>query len=358
MNQQFLPPWQTLLRYSIGLIALTWIFIHIDWNNLIQVWQSANKTLLLLSALSYAPVPILFALRLQWLLALQNIHISLSRAIRFTFIANFIGSALPFGTAGIDSTKACYVASITPRKHEAITTILFDRLVGVCGLVLLSTLTILADWNNPVFADWKYIISACVIMLAMGSSVYLVPQIRKSLRVEHIITQLPLANHLRRVDQAIRTFHKALPRVLLAIGLTVVLQVVAILSLFLAGWALGMIQDTAYKGLSAYLGYTPLCFLAGVLPIGAMEEMFNQLFVESAHLGNCEAAYSLSLFSRLIALAWALPGGFLLCKNGGRPIEPITDVNLPHVHGENDSTWDRQRGETGPDTLAERSSHP
>lgn len=76
------------------------------------------------------PVPILIALRLKLLLSVHDIHLSTWETIKLVFGANFLISALPAGTSGGHAAKRLNVASRTPHKHEAVTTVFFDRVMA------------------------------------------------------------------------------------------------------------------------------------------------------------------------------------------------------------------------------------
>jgi hypothetical protein len=96
--------------------------------------------------------------------------------------------------------------------------------------------------------------------------------------------------------------------------LTILLQVNAVMAIFFMGWALGLVGDSPPSALPIYLGYVPLCFMTGALPIGLMEVTFQQLFSEVAGLGPPEAAISLSLMGRFMQLVWSLPGGITVLR--------------------------------------------
>jgi hypothetical protein len=135
---------------------------------------------------------------------------------------------------------------------------------------------------------------------------------------------LPLGHHLQRIDRAVFEFRSRPGRVLLCVVLADILQINCIVSLFLAGWALGMVNPEApWSSLPVYLAYTPICYLAGALPLGVMEGGFQQLFSGVAGLGTMEAALSLSLFGRFIQLIWALPGGLIVLRS---PRPQATDM--------------------------------
>jgi len=307
-------PWSVWVRYGICIAAVTWLVTHTEWAKLREVWLTADTRLLLAGILAFGPAPLLIAIRLKWLLAVHDIHLSAWQAIKVTFAGNFVINALPVGTTGGDSVKAYYIARDTPYKHEAVTTVFFDRVIGVLGLVLLSGIAVLANWKNPSFAGWGRIIGVLVVLLMVGSGIYFSRRMRHLFRIDQIVARLPLASHFQRIDRAVFAFRGSYRRVVACLGLSILLQVIAIISLFLAGWALGMVGDQPIKSAAVYLGYTPICLLTGVLPIGVMEETFNQLLVKTAGLGTREGAYSLSLFGRVIQLVWALPGGFLVLR--------------------------------------------
>jgi uncharacterized membrane protein YbhN (UPF0104 family) len=274
-----------------------------------------------LSLLAFGPAPLLIAVRLKWLLAVHNVSLSVWDAIKVTFAGNFISNALPLGTSGGDAVKAFYIARNTPHKHEAVITVFFDRVIGVVSLLLMSGIVVLINWRRPEFATYGRTIGLMVLVLAAGAAVYYSNRIRRWLWIEDIINLLPLAHHWRRLDKAVFAFRHRFKRVAASIVLTMLLQLVSIFSLFLAGWALGLVHDREqpWESLPVYLGYMPICFLAGALPLGVMETLYAELFSRAAKLGPEEAAVFLSIFSRLVQLAWGLPGSIVVLQSGRPP---------------------------------------
>lgn len=304
-----------LVRLVVCAAALTWIVHKTQWAQLAEVWRGANKSLLLLSLLSFGPAPVLIAIRLKWLLEVHEVRLSVWRAIKVTFAGNFIINALPVGTPGGDSVKAYYIARDTPNKHEAVTVVFFDRIIGVVGLLLMSSVVILVDWHNPAFRSWGRLIGMLVLAMAAGGAVYFSPWMRKLLRLDAILARLPLGSHLQRIDRAVYEFRSCPGRLVAALLITNLLQFICIVTFFLGGWALGMVGPHPWRSFAVYLAYTPICLLTGALPLGVMETTFQQLFSSVAKLGSPEAAVLLSIFGRFIQLAWALPGGITVLKS-------------------------------------------
>jgi len=304
----------SIIRYAVCLVAVSWLIINTDWGQLKQVWIQADKSLILISLLAFGPAPILISIRLRLLLKVHNVHLSIWQVIKLTFAGNFVIWTLPVGTPGGDSVKAYYVARETSLKHEAVTTVFFDRLIGVMSLVMISGIVVLCNWHNPAFARWGRIIGILIVFLLAGGSVYFSRRLRRIFRLDQLVSRLPLASHLQRIDQAVFEFRHSIKIVLLCFVLSWILQIVGIISVFLSGWALGVGGEQPIQDFLIYLAYTPISFLAGVLPIGVMEETFKQLFVDEAGLGTREAAYSMSLLNRVVQLAWALPGALVVLK--------------------------------------------
>ncbi|MGB4256994.1 MAG: lysylphosphatidylglycerol synthase transmembrane domain-containing protein, partial [Phycisphaerae bacterium] len=143
-----------LVRLGVCLLAVAWLYRATDWQEIRNTLANVNWRIALLGLLVFGPAPVLIGVRLKWLLAVHDIHLSIWKALKFTFVSNFLIHALPLGTSGGDALKAWYVARETPHKHEAVTTVFIDRVVGVVGLVLLSGLMVVINWNNPAMASW------------------------------------------------------------------------------------------------------------------------------------------------------------------------------------------------------------
>ena len=333
--------WSAIVRYIVCAVALFWLYRTTDWGQLKRVLQGADWRLAFIALVSFGPGPILIALRLQWLLAVQNVHLTLWQSIKVTFAGNFIINALPLGTSGGDTVKAFYIARETPYKHEAITAVFFDRVVGVLGLLLMSGAIVLLDWHNPAFASWGRIIGCSLIAFVVGAVIYSSANVRKWLRLGERLGHLPLSSHVQRTDRAVLVFRERWGWLLASIALTAALQAFSVFAYFLGGWALGLVGDRPWSALPVYLAYIPICFLTGALPIGVMEVTFCQLFAHTAGLGSLEAALSLSFFGRIMQLVWSLPGTLVVIT--AHPKGMSSEEN------ETEQTVSERSKESGPD---------
>ena len=300
------------VRFAIAAAALTWLWLETDWGHLRRVLAEADWRLVLIGAACFGPAPFLLAFRLKLLLGVQGIDLRFGRVVRAAFASNFVTHALPLGTGGGDTVKAYDIARQTPKKHEAITAILFDRLIGMGGLLSLSGIMVLLDWNNPAFEQYGRPIALAILLLACGLVIAFSRRIRRFLQVERILAALPFGAHLTRMDRAVFAF-RSRPRTIGACwALTFILQINSVAVMFLIGWALGLVGDSPLSAAVVYLAYTPICFLTGALPIGVMEVAFAELLAGAGNLGTREAAISLSFMGRIVQLLWAVPGAWFV----------------------------------------------
>jgi uncharacterized protein (TIRG00374 family) len=276
--------------------------------------------LALLGLLAFAPSPVLLGARLRWLVRVQGVDLSLWKAVKVTYLGNFVSLVLP-GLTGGDVVKAYYVARDARQRVEAVTAVFLDRLLGVVCLFSLAGLMILINWDDPAMSGWGPLVGLTVLMLVLGGMLYFAPLTRsflRTLKVDRLIARLPLGSYIRRIDQAALAYRGAGRAVLFAAAATVVAQVSLIAALFFVGCSIGLV-DPAHpaSSFSTYLVYVPLATSVGAIPIsiqgfGLMEETYIRLFRDAAHLATSSSEpFLLSLLGRAIQMFWALPGALV-----------------------------------------------
>lgn len=261
----------------------------------------------LLAILLFAPVPIMSSQRLQWMLRMQDVPLSLWSAIKLTYAGNFFNFALP-GSTGGDLIKAYYLTKYTHRRTEAITTVFLDRVIGLIGLVLVAGIVIVMAWDPTEFGRLGKGLALVVALLVAGASIVLSGRLRKVLGLSALVSKLPGSEHLLRIGRTLTKMRDHLGLTIACLLLTVVLQALVMVSVFVFAEALQMRGDYIH-----YMIYLPILFLVAALPIappqgvGVMEFFAVQFF--STRLGNSVSqAFALALAIRLIQLVWALPG--------------------------------------------------
>jgi glycosyltransferase 2 family protein len=260
----------------------------------------------------FLPVPFLSALRLVWMLAIQNVKFGLWNAVKLTFAGNFFNFALP-GTTGGDIFKAVYITRYTHRKTEAVTTIFLDRVIGLLGLMALATVLFVAAWDR---LGWQphyrnTLASGLAVIwggLAVGAIFVFSARLRHMIRLPELAKKLPAGQQLLRVGRATVAMRSHKTLLALCLGNTIVLQLLVVFSAFAMARSLGMRGEFVL-----YFICVPLGFVIAALPIsppqafGVLEYAYTTFFCQNG-LNPASAAVAFALAVRLIQLFWAVPG--------------------------------------------------
>ncbi len=272
------------------------------------VLRQANKWQALLAILLFLPVSLIQSLRLNVMLLIQGVWLSIWTGIKLTFAGNFFNFALP-GTTGGDLIKAYYITRYTPLKTEAVTTVFLDRAIGLFVLVVLAGGAILFTRDPSQFGKIIMSLSILCAVLAAGAIVVFSKRIRDALRLRDFVLKLPFGEHVIRVGRATVAMRQRKSLVLLAFAMTLVLQAIVMISAGVMAWALGI-----QGHMSDFFIYCSIGFLIAAIPIsppqaiGVMEAAYVQFFLIVDPSNDPSRAVALALAVRLIQLVWALPG--------------------------------------------------
>jgi glycosyltransferase 2 family protein len=258
----------------------------------------------------FAPVPLLAAVRLVWMLMIQNVHIGYWNSVKLTYAGTFFNFALP-GTTGGDLVKAYYLTQYTHHKTEAVTTVFFDRVVGLVGVFTVATAMMLVKWNTSPVDMTTYLILPVIAFSGLGVFALLIfsPGVRRLLRLRTLADRLPFASHVVRVGAALGRMGKRRRLLGYAYVLTLALQFLVFYSAFVMSQALQMDGSVVH-----YLIFVPIGFMIAAIPIsppqafGVMEAAFIEFFTGPELANSASQAVTLALLLRLTQLVWALPG--------------------------------------------------
>jgi uncharacterized membrane protein YbhN (UPF0104 family) len=152
--------------------------------------------------------------RWQILLRAQGVTLTWTSAARLTLIGNFFNLALPGAVSG-DLVKAFYIAREHPGKRgHVFGSILFDRVVGVSGLVMVASAALIFGFGtgtgaNPFSRVEPFVIFSFLSMTAFYLCLFLVPDSRDPLLwlFRKMQGKLPAASSLTRVYEGVRNYH-------------------------------------------------------------------------------------------------------------------------------------------------------
>ena len=98
-------------------------------------------------------MPLLQSIRFKWMVRAQEIELSTWEAMKLVYAGNFL-NFVALGSTGGDVFKAYYVSTHTPRKTEAVTTVVLDRAVGMVGIVVITLLVMALRLDDPKIQPW------------------------------------------------------------------------------------------------------------------------------------------------------------------------------------------------------------
>ncbi|MFH1747406.1 MAG: lysylphosphatidylglycerol synthase transmembrane domain-containing protein [Planctomycetota bacterium] len=273
-----------------------------------SVVKGTDKLWAIWALLLFVPVPILAAIRLVWMLRIQEVHLSLWQSIKLTFAGNFFNFALP-GMTGGDLIKAYYITRFTHRKTEAVTTVFLDRVVGLSSLVLMAGAMIFLTRDPSQFGQMVILLGVVFGGLAVAGVLVFSQRVRRILRLGRLIDLLPMSDQLHRIGGATLAVRHNKALVTLSLLVTFLLQTIVIISAsVMAMKALGMEGRFTH-----YFIYIAIGFLISAVPIsppqafGVMEFFYIQFFTYGGQ-NSASQAVALALAVRLIQLFWSLPG--------------------------------------------------
>ena len=272
----------------------------------------ADVTLLILGLLLTGLVFPSQALRWLILLRSRQLPVSYRKAFRLTMVGQFFNFCMP-GTTGGDVMKAYYAAKNSGQRGAAIMSVLFDRIGGLLGMMLLGGMLGLTMLNRPMIRDLTIFIWCALALLFALAAVYFSGRIRRALWLDRLIDKLPSGGLMQRIDQAAVAFRDQPRAVLLTVLISLPIQVCLMSATGVAGLALGM-----HHSLLVLITVLPVVFVAGSVPLtyqglGIMEGLAIALLV-APDLASANQVVGMLLLLRLFMIFYALVGSLVLLR--------------------------------------------
>ncbi|MDP6579512.1 MAG: lysylphosphatidylglycerol synthase transmembrane domain-containing protein [Vicinamibacterales bacterium] len=209
--------------------------------------------------------------RWHFLIHAQDIPIPLRRTVQSVFVGLFFNVFLP-GTVSGDLVKGYYVARAVPGHIAAtVSSVLFDRVAGLTGLVALATIALLVGGRGEWAGRLGDPIALAVVGAAVGIAVLFAALLGLSEDRDPILKilrrlagRLPFLISPLRVFEGLRVYH-AKRRITLA---SIVVSVVAH-GFFVAAWVC-YVRAMALEGIpaAALFVVVPVGMLVASIPIG------------------------------------------------------------------------------------------
>lgn len=155
MNKKF------VLKIIITILLLLFVLVKLDVYEILSIFINSNIFLMILCLIL---VPILFSIRvLKWDVLLRSVGVkqTFKTLLRVSLIGIFYGMITP-GKAG-EIARAYYLGS---KKSITIPTIIWDKLIDIFVLIILSTLSILFFFSDVNIYSLMIIVVILFVILA------------------------------------------------------------------------------------------------------------------------------------------------------------------------------------------------
>jgi uncharacterized membrane protein YbhN (UPF0104 family) len=226
--------------------------------------------------------------RWQILLRAQGVALSWMSTARLTLIGNFFNLALPGAVSG-DLVKAFYIAKEHPGKRgHVFGSILFDRMVGVSGLVIIATAALQFENGPGAFRTVQaFVVLSFITMTMFYLCLFLVPEANDPLLklLRRLQARVPAAGSMTRIYEGVRNYHPHRGMVALSLALSCVVHFLAASACLVFYLVLdGPSAHTSPAGMSAAFVAVPLGLLVTAVPIapagvGTGHAAFSWLFL-------------------------------------------------------------------------------
>lgn len=301
---------------------------------IVTMLREADLRLLLLGLALILPVFPIQAARWWLLMRCRGMRVPFARAFRLTMVGLFFNFCMP-GMTGGDVVKAYYAAKGSGARGVAVMSVIFDRVTGLMGLVLLAGIAgLVMLWRGGLDAGAHELVRTVTAMIwlgfacaVVGALLYLSKRVRRVIGLDKLFGRLGPEHLLVRIDDAAAAYRDHPGAIVSASLMSLPVHLCQALATALAGYALGMRLD-----IGLMLTVLPVVFLAGSVPLtyqglGVMEYLAMKMLLPSP-LADANQLVGMLVLIRLYLIVYALVGAVLMLR-GDIHLFPQIDEDGP-----------------------------
>jgi len=257
------------------------------------------------------------AWRWQLLLRAKSIDEGIGWLTRAYFVSYAAGQVLPTAVGG-DAVRIYETA----RRHTGRTgviagSILLERAIGGVATLLLAAFGFLLAFGHYDVGAYLWIEALFVVGTAVLAVLFFSRRVRGLLRLlVPVLTRVRLARPVRALYEGIHAYRENVGVLLVVLGVTILIQAVRILSIWLSGEAVGIELSPR-----PYYVMGPLLFLVMLVPFTinglAVRESFFVSFLGGLSVDS-ESAFAAGFLFFIVTLVLAVPGALILGWEGLR----------------------------------------
>ncbi|MDG1837827.1 MAG: lysylphosphatidylglycerol synthase transmembrane domain-containing protein [Phycisphaerales bacterium] len=285
---------------------------------LFDVFGTAEWRWLLLGLALVGCVYPLQATRWWILMRCRGLSATWRRTLRLVLVGAFCNFFLP-GTEGGDVVKAWGAAKGTDRRVEAVISVVFDRITGLAGLVILAAIVgiFVADSEQAQQIGWW--VGWAMGGIGLVAIIAFVLATRDWLRLPEVVRTFGGGLPARIID-AVTAYASHPTAVLSATGVSVLVQVLLASAAGCAAWSLGVTHD-----LTIILAVMPILFLVAAVPLiwqgAGVMELAGIALLAGSGAASVNQVVGLLLIYRALEFTWGGVGA-LLMLGGGIELHP------------------------------------
>jgi len=309
------------LRLALTLVVTglcsAYILWKIDVSKTLDVLADADVGYFLASCAIMAVTVPPMAWRWQRLLRARQIDDRLSWLTRAYYVSYTAGQILPTSIGG-DAMRIYETARRHPGRTGAIAgTVLLERALGGAATLALAAVGFVLAIGRYDVGAYLWIEAAFVLGTVVLAVVFFSRSVRGPLRLAvPALRRLRVERPLRAVYEGIHGFRDHAWLLVGVFALTIVLQAVRVLAIWLAAKSVGV--DLSPR---IYYVMGPLLFLVMLVPFTinglAVRESFFVSFLTKVDV-SADAAFATGFLFFLVTIALSLPGGLVLLREALR----------------------------------------
>lgn len=312
-------PVRIAINVALSALVLLYLLWQIDVGRTIDEIAGANGWLFLAAFAVFVASTWGMAWRWQLLLAPRDLTEPLRWLTSLYFVGYAATQVLPTGIGG-DALRIVEHSRRRPgRTGEVAAAVLLERVIGSAGVLALVAVGLVAAigrYDGIAFLVWVELVF--VALVAAGFFLLFSLRARRRLGfLRRVAARLRVERPASALYEAMHAYRERPRTIVLVLGVSVALQLVRIVSIWLCGEAVGL--DLS---LLVYVILGPLLFLVMMVPftingLGVREAFFV------AFLGrfgvDADAAFATGFLFYAVTIATSLPGALILLWRSVRP---------------------------------------
>jgi uncharacterized protein (TIRG00374 family) len=321
-------------RISVSAALIVLLLLRMDLGRTAEALRSVRPDYFGLALATFAASLVLGAIQWRRLLSVQDIRISLGKAVSFYYVGAFFNVILPSNIGG-DVVRVYDVYKVSGKSNETIAATVTDRMLGLVGLGLLAVpagLHIASSRGtlglDPGFGVTSILmVLAFVILLVFAFMVLMNRDLARG--VARVLRPLFIGGTRERARDIYESFHLYRSNtgdLLRAFGIAMVVQVLRVLVHYELSLALGLEIPVIY-----FFLFIPVIAIFIALPIsigglGIREGLGVVLFCGVVQGLTKEQAFSMELLAGIVGVLVSLIGGVIYLRRGFAPYRVDRDL--------------------------------